>query len=56
MGIWSYWFGLTSPPAPPNGKDISKMKAIEERIDAMDKTFNNVFTITETKGASNWVN
>jgi hypothetical protein len=56
MQIWSHWFGLTRPPAPPTDTDIAKLKAIEERTEDMEKTFKNVFNITETTGPSNWVN
>ena len=56
MEIWSHWFGLTQPPAPPTDSDITKLKAIEERTDDMENTFKNVFNITETAGPSNWVN
>jgi len=56
MQIWAHWFGLTRPPAPPTDADITKLKAIEERTEDMEKTFKNVFNITETTGPSNWVN
>jgi hypothetical protein len=56
MQIWAHWFGLTRPPAPPTDADIVKLKAIEERTEDMEKTFKNVFNITETTGPSNWAN
>jgi len=54
--VFSKWFGLTKPPTAPNQLDIDKLKAIEERLTTMEKTFGNPFTITETSGASDWVN
>ncbi len=55
MDIWADWFNTTRPPAPPKDADISKLKGIEERLNAMEKTFSRAFTITQTAGASNWI-
>jgi hypothetical protein len=54
--IFSKWFGLTKPPAPPTEIDINKLTAIEERLKTMEKSFGNPFLISETTGPGNWVN
>ena len=52
--VFSKWFELTSPPAPPNAVDIKKLRAIEERIDLMEDVFKKPFVISETKNQSAW--
>jgi hypothetical protein len=54
--VFSKWFGLTEPMAPPTQEDIDKLQAIEERLTTMEETFDNPFTINQTGGPSNWVN
>ncbi|MBL7701140.1 MAG: DUF4157 domain-containing protein [Ferruginibacter sp.] len=48
------WFGITSQPAPPSKKDITKVKAIEERTNTMEDAFKQAFNIKESAGGSLW--
>ncbi len=52
--VFSKWFGLTSPPTPPNATDIKKLRAIEEHIGLMEDAFKSPFVILETKDESFW--
>ena len=54
--IFSKWFGLTRPPTIPTEEDINKLKAIEERLNTMEKVFEQPFSIVETQDHSDWVN
>ena len=48
------WFGITNQPAPPSKKDITKVKAIEERTTIMEDAFKQAFSIKEATGGSLW--
>ena len=52
--VFSKWFGLTSPPAAPNEKDVKTLQAINERVELMEKAFSDPFIILETSGESFW--
>lgn len=52
--VFSKWFGLTRPPAVPTETDIKKLRAIDERVNLMDKAFKVPFVILETKDQSFW--
>jgi hypothetical protein len=52
--VFSKWFGLTRPPAVPSETDIKKLRAIDERVNLMDKAFKVPFVILETKDQSFW--
>jgi hypothetical protein len=52
--VFSKWFGLTKPPTVPNETDIKKLRAIDERVNLMDKAFKVPFVILETKDQSFW--
>ena len=52
--VFSNWFEATKPPLVPNELDIKKLKAIEERVNKMDKAFKSPFVIIETPNQSFW--
>ena len=52
--VFSKWFGLTSPPAVPNAKDIETLQAIDDRVTTMKKAFRVPFVILETKDQTFW--
>ena len=52
--VFSKWFGLTKPPTVPTDTDIKKLRAIDERVNLMEKAFKVPFVILETKDQSFW--
>lgn len=52
--VFSKWFGVTRPPTVPTKKDVTKLRAIEDRTKLMRQAFKSPFVILPTPDNSFW--